>query len=215
MREGRDEVMIGLKVLEVETGKIRELLKEGKGPAWSPGKGEHIAYVGGRSGAAEEIWIVKSDGANPRKLAVGGFPSWGSDPNTVFYHSRKQGKLMKIRIDLEKPEPVEVMPMSWWYPAVSLDGRHVACRRGPEVQVMDLGTKKIVKRLPLAAGRGFLGGWSPDGRYLCYGGYGGHDVIGLHLADLQTAQGIPPFRGQFHDGGLVAGRIEDRLRLPE
>ena len=185
---GEDDIEAGLSVLDLETGKIRRLVKAGKDSAWSPGKGEHIAYVGGRYGAAEEIWIVKSNGGKPAKLADGGYPSWASDAKTVFFQSRKRGKLMKIRTEVEKPDPAVVMDMRWYYPAISPDERHVAFRKGPEIQVAHLGTGEIVKRLPLPDGRGFLGGWSPNGRYLSYGGYGAHDVFGLWLADLQTSK---------------------------
>ena len=37
----------GIAVLDVETGKIVQLAAPGKDPAWSPGDGRLIAYVGG------------------------------------------------------------------------------------------------------------------------------------------------------------------------
>lgn len=216
MKAGRGDVLSGLLVLNVETGKVRQLSKVGKDPAWSPGKGEHIAYAAGEDWRAEEVWIMDRDGANPTKLADGGFPVWCADPNTLYYQSRKQGKLMKIRIGAEKPVPEEVMKMSWWYPAISLDGRYVAYRQGPEIRIADLASGEIVKRVPLANGRGFLGGWSPDGRYLCYGGYGEHDLIGLHLADLRTGKVTRLSKGSFtmadwsRDGSKIA--VDHRLK---
>lgn len=186
--EDGDEARGGLVILMLATGKTRLLVEAGKDPAWSPGKGKHIAYVASGAGSGEEVWVVGSDGRNPRKLDDGGFPSWGKDPQTVIYHSRHRKKLMSVRIDAKEPQPQELMPMKCWYPAISRDGRHVAYRTRREVRVADIETGEILERLPFEGGRGFLGGWSPRGRYLCFGGFGAHDVFGLHLADLRTGK---------------------------
>ncbi|GAG81052.1 unnamed protein product, partial [marine sediment metagenome] len=193
----RDDVSGGVSVLTLETGQVRKLVEAGKDPAWSPGKGEHIAYVAGGYGAKEEIWIIKATGGDPKKLAAGGFPSWSADGKTLFYHSRRLGKLMTIRTDIDDAEPVELMQTRWWYPAVSPDGQLVAIREGQEIRVIDVKTAKLVRRLPLRGGRGFLGAWSPRGRYISYGGYGAHDVIGLWVTDLKTGKASRLSTGSF------------------
>lgn len=180
-----EEQKSGIHVLNLASGEVRVLTDFGKDPAWSSTPGGPIAFVGGTYGAGEEIWLVDPDGKNLRKLVRGGFPSWGDDGKTVYFHSRDESHFMKISIE-DKAEPVSLFPMTWYYPSVSQDGATVAYRKDNQVLVADSESGETLTSLPIEAGRGFLGGWSPNSRYLCYGGYGRHDVIGLNLADLRT-----------------------------
>lgn len=200
----------GLTVLDLETGKVSKLVAPGKDPAWSPGDGKLIAYVTGY-GNAEELKVVEAAGGKPRKLADGGFPTWSADGKSLFFHSRKQGKLMAVQIDAEQPEPTDLMDISWWYPAISPDGKQVAYRSGRQVLVADIASGKVLKRWRFpGSARGFLGGWSTDGKRIGFGGYGGSDAVGLWLVDVETGQGSRLAAGQFtmpdwsRDGSKVA-----------
>jgi thiol-disulfide isomerase/thioredoxin len=176
----------GLSVLDLKTGKITDLVTEGKDPAWSPKKGRYIAYVAGGYGAEEHIWIVDPSGENARKIAEGGYPSWSQDGKTLYYHSRTQRKIMTIDIDAATPEPREIMSSTYWYPAVSADGKRVAFRSGNQIVVAVCQTGETVKEYTVPPARGFLGNWSPDGKYLAFGGYGFHDVPGLWILEVET-----------------------------
>ena len=200
----------GLAVLDLETGKVSKLLAPGKDPAWSPGDGKLIAYVTGY-GDAEELKIVEAAVGKPRKLADGGFPTWSADGKSLFFHSRKQRKFMSVQVDVEKPKPTELMDMIWWYPAISPDGKQVAYRSGPQVLVADIASGKVLKRWRFpGSARGFLGGWSADGKRVGFGGYGGADAVGLWLVDVETGRGQRLAAGQFtmpdwsRDGSKVA-----------
>ncbi|MHC4400048.1 MAG: DUF1559 family PulG-like putative transporter [Planctomycetota bacterium] len=184
----------GLGVYDLQSGKTTKLVASGKDPAWSPGDGKWIAYVAGGYGAAEEVWVVEASGGEPRKLADGGYPSWLPDGKTVVFHSRKQRKLMAVAIDAEEAEPKELINFSSWYPAVSADGRRVAYRSGSHqgrssLIVADLESGQVTKILPTpVGGRGFLGGWSPDGKRVGFGGFGAHDVAGLWTVNVENGQ---------------------------
>ncbi|MBL7041977.1 MAG: DUF1559 domain-containing protein [Pirellulaceae bacterium] len=200
----------GLSILDQKTARVSKLVAPGKDPAWSPGDGKLIAYVTG-NGNAEELKVVEASGGKPRKLADGGFPTWSADGKTLFFHSRKQGKLMAVQVDAEKPEPTELMDISWWYPAISPDGKQVAYRSGRQVLVADIASGKVLKRWRFpGSARGFLAGWSTDGKRIGFGGYGGADAVGLWLVDVETGRGRRLAAGQFtmpdwsSDGSKVA-----------
>ncbi len=200
----------GLAALDLETGEVSKLVAPGKDPAWSPGDGKLIAYVTGY-GNAEELKVVEAVGGKPRKLADGGFPTWSADGKSLFFHSRKQGKLMAVQVDAEKPEPTALLDMSWWYPAISPDGKQVAYRSGRQVLVADIASGKVLKRWRFpGSARGFLAGWSTEGKRIGFGGYGGLDAVGLWLVDVETGRGGRLATGQFtmpdwsRDGSKVA-----------
>jgi hypothetical protein len=178
----------GLAILDVATGKVTELVALGKDPAWSPGDGRLIAYVTGYDNA-EELWVVAAAGGKPQKLADGGFPSWSPDGKTLYFQSRKLQKLMSVRVDVEKAEPTELMGMPWWYPAISPDGKLVAYRSGSQLLVADVASGKVLKRWQYpGSGRGFLGGWSTDGKQITFGGYGLGDNVSLWCVNIETGR---------------------------
>jgi Tol biopolymer transport system component len=174
----------GLQILEVATRKGRELIDVGKDPSWSWAKDGPIAYVVG-SGAEEQVYLVNSDGRNPRKIAHGGSPHWSPDGKTLYVCSPQDGKIRKW--DLAKggdPEDFCEMRRSW-YPVVSPDTRQVAFVEQGQFVVVNAvnGEAAFVHKLPGATGG--LANWSPDGKWVAFGGYGEEDGIGLWLLDVE------------------------------
>lgn len=196
--------------MDLKTGKVTKLAAPGKDPAWSPGDGRLVAYATGY-GVTEEVWVVEAAGGKPRKLADGGFPTWSADGKSLFFQSRKQRKFMSVQVDAENPKPIELMDMIWWYPAISPDGKQVAYRSGRQILVADIASGEVLKRWRFpGSGRGFLGGWSTDGKRIGFGGYGGTDAVGLWMVDVETGRGQRLAAGQFtmpdwsRDGSKVA-----------
>jgi len=182
----------GLKLLDIRTGQVAQLLPEGKDPAWSPEDASLIAYVDGKP---EEIWLTDPLGRNKRKLTEGGYPGWAADGKTLYFHSRAQRKVMAIRTDVAGAKPTEVLSTTWMYPAVSPDGKMAAVRVRYQMLIVDCKTGKTVltRQLPTTT-RGFLPAWSPDGKMLGYGGYG--ESMGFWIVDVQTGKAFqPPSRG--------------------
>jgi hypothetical protein len=139
----------------------------------------------------EQVWLIEPSGKNRRKVADGGYPSWSGDGKTLFFRSHKTNRLMAL--DLAAPEPsATARPLAevpWFYPPVSPDGKRVAYRFGSHLLIAELDSSKAVKRYGPLSGDGFLGGWSPDGKQLGFGGYGS-DALGLIILDCQTERSV-------------------------
>ena len=186
----------GLSIVETSTGEIIELAKSGKDPAWAPGDGRWIAYAEGGS-IDEQIWIVEPSGDHRRKVADGGFPSWSPDGKTIYFHSRTLQKLMSVNIDAAADIPEEIMDCTWFYPAFSTDGKRVAYRLQDQLILADCGSGETIQSYPRQSGAGFLGSWSPDGRYVAYGSYGYQDVTGLWVVHVETGKSKKVAEGSF------------------
>jgi Tol biopolymer transport system component len=184
---GNVPVDAGLQIVEVATRKGRDLTDVGKDPSWSWAKGGPIAYVVG-NGDKEKVYLVDSDGGSPRMLADGGCPHWSVDGQTLYFTLPREGKIMKW--DLAKggdPQDFCEMRRSW-YPIVSPDAKQVAfVEKGQFVIVSATsGEVALVHKLPRA--NGGLVNWSPDGKWVAFGSYGGADDVGLWLLDVERKQ---------------------------
>jgi len=178
----------GIAVFDPATKQTDLLIVPGQDPKWSP-DGQQIAFVRDhqilrleelataerqdreRSPRDEEVWVMKSDGTAPRRLAQGGWSGWGQDSTSVYYHSRLDNTLYSISIEGRDAEPkrITTCPSSWL--AVSQDGQRVAYLEGGLLEVKDLASQAIVAqwRTPPGAGEPV---WSPAGDELCTGGSG-------------------------------------------
>lgn len=186
----------GLQILDLRTGEITDLTDSGKDAAWSP-DGQWIAYVKEptyNDYMNEEVWLVKPDGEQPRKLADGGFPSWSTDGKTVFFHSRRQAKILTIRPDDPNSEPDVYFdrPQSW-YPAISPDGRRIAFGGPNGLVVVERKTGETTFRMATPGARGLLAAWSPDGKQLAFGSFAGR--FGLWVLDLKTNKTVQVAKG--------------------
>jgi len=180
----------GLQILTLQTGVTTDLMSFGKDPAWSPKDGGRVAFVGGGPSADdEEIWLVEATGKNARKIADGGFPTWSADGKTVFFHSRKERKIMAIEPDRADATPTAVCDTSSaYYPSVSPDGKRIASQVGTQIVVSDRDTGDAVRKRPLPGWQGLLPGWSPDSKQVGFGSYGGQNQVGLWLLEVDTGR---------------------------
>jgi Tol biopolymer transport system component len=74
---------------EIASGLLTQLAGDDKAaysaPAWSP-DGRQIAFTRTQSGDRSEVWVMDSDGANPRKIADrSGFVTWTPDSRSLAY----------------------------------------------------------------------------------------------------------------------------------
>jgi WD40 repeat protein len=191
-----------LKILELGTGRVHVLTQPGKDPAWSLADGRHIAYVVGDD-QSEEVWVIEATGGAARRLARGGFPSWSADAKTVFLHSRTESKLQSIRLDKKDARVNDELGAAWPYPAISANGRRVAYRMANQLVVVDRSPGPSAARAttcfewPLSRSSGCLPGWSPDGKYLGFGGQGNGDLAGLWIVDIARRQAVKVVGGAF------------------
>jgi serine/threonine protein kinase/WD40 repeat protein len=177
-----------LAVVNIATGAERPLTTGGKDPAWSPREGGPIAFVrpGNRG-----VWLIEADGANPRKLDDGEFPSWSADGTTLYYYHTPTHTVRARSVDDPAAEPRTLTGNTGtMYPAVSPDGKRIAVRvdGGTALAVLDLQTRNELARADITGWDGVLPGWTPDGRYLTFGSYGVRDDRGVWALDIESGQ---------------------------
>jgi TolB protein len=90
-------------VADLKRGKVSKLMEQPdiqKYPNWSP-DGSTIAYTTGFRASAtkvvEELWLVNSDGTNPRTLVSNNFsnirPNWSPDGSKIAFASDRSGNM--------------------------------------------------------------------------------------------------------------------------
>lgn len=202
----------GVGIFDSATKETELLTVPGRDPRWSP-DGRYIAFVRDcqflrlseliaaerevqhRAVAEEEVWIIKSGGTEPRRLARGGWPSWSQDSTHVYYQSREDKMLYLISIEGRDAEPRQVRACSNSYPSVSPDGQRVAYLEGGSLKVNELTSQLLLAQgpAPLLTRSGVA--WSPTGRELCLGGCNDSDdrmglcIYGLGRSEPATALG--------------------------
>ena len=168
--------------------------------AFSP-DGQTVAFVSQRDGDVA-IWLIDSDGANPRKLVKGREPSFSPDGRRVAFTSSAFHDNDEIYlIDLDGSNMVrrtENMRKFDWFASWSPTGDRLAYNSeafgGQELMVMRVGgeaktrvtiAEKTYEQEPV---------WSPDGKGLAYAGKMGDDdydiyivgTAGFDLDDLES-----------------------------
>ena len=150
-------------------------------------------------GVTEQVWVMEASGGNARKIADGGFPTWTVDGKQLLFSSRPQGNLLSVEFDdaLTTFAPKQLRSSCGWYPPISPDGSRVACKTGNDLVIAESDSGKTVKRFRLPSGNGFLGGWSPDGKQIGFGGWGMNDPAPCLIVDVDTGQAVQVASGYF------------------
>jgi Tol biopolymer transport system component/tetratricopeptide (TPR) repeat protein len=214
----------GIAVFDPATKETELLIVPGKYPKWSP-DGRYIAFVRDRqflpvpefvaanpkneppASADEEVWLMKSDGTEPRRLARGVWPSWDRDSARVYYKSRSDNTLYSISITGEESEPKRIAPCPEWNPSVSPDNQRMASIDRTFLKVKDLSSQTMVAEWPLPSpSDGWsASAWSPDGNELCLGGSGGlENTTGLWIYRLGQSKPAQVLSGPITVGSWAA-----------
>jgi serine/threonine protein kinase/Tol biopolymer transport system component/tetratricopeptide (TPR) repeat protein len=209
----------GVAVFNLATNQTDLLIVPGKDPRWSP-DGRYIAFVRDRevlrleelatpehesqvrAATDEEVWVMNSDGTEPRRLARGGWPSWGRDSTTIYYHSRVDMALCSIAIEGRDAEPKQITRCWSIYPSVSPDNQRVAYLNGSPLTVKDLASQAVVAEWPVHFAASGGAGWSANGQELCLAGgrNDSDDRTGLWIYSLDKTEPTRALGGQ-----IVAG----------
>lgn len=150
---------------------------QGSGAAGAvPLEGGLIAFDSDRAGGGPDIYVVKSDGSNPRRLthteqSVG--PSWSPDGKTIAYSTKARGRDVLSIMNADGTGQRRLKGAGSGYgPVFSPDGRKLAFTRGNcdpercEIYVVDADGQNA--RQLTRAGRNALPSWSPDGEKIAF-----------------------------------------------
>ncbi|UCG59055.1 MAG: PD40 domain-containing protein, partial [Phycisphaerales bacterium] len=200
----------GVAIFDQATKETELLIVPGKDPRWSP-DGRYIAFVRDcqflrvsefiaafnaaerknqpRMLAEEEVWVMKSDGTEPRRLARGGWPSWSQDSTCVYYQSRVDSALCLISIENPNTKPKRIMACSSLFPSVSPDNLRVAYLENAFLKIQDVTSQRSVAEWPVPFRAWGGPAWSPAGDELCMGGSGSlENRTGLWIYNLDRSE---------------------------
>ena len=204
----------GVAVYDPATKETELLIVPGKDPKWSP-DGKYIAFVRDcqllrleelataerkdqhRQIADEEVWVMNSDGTQPRRLARGSWPSWASDCRHLYYQARSDKMLYLLSVDGRDGEPKQIGKCSDSLSSVSPDGLSVAYFEGGSFKIMDLASQTAVAEQPVPFPMWGGAAWSPTGREVCLGGSNPQEErTGLWIYDLSSKNFLSILDGQ-------------------
>jgi serine/threonine protein kinase/Tol biopolymer transport system component len=212
----------GVAVFDPRTKETDLLIVPGKDPRWSP-DGKYLAFVRDcqalrleelataerenqhRPVIDEEVWLMKSDGTEPRRLAQGSWPSWSQDSRTVYYGSRADNALCSISIAGRAAKPKRIMACSSSCPSVSPDNQRLAYLEGGVLKVKDLASQAAATEQPVPFATWGPVGWSPTGCELCLAGRNdSDDRTGLWICGFDGSGPVRVLDGQIADGAWTS-----------
>jgi len=214
----------GVALFDPATKETKLLIVPGKDPRWSP-DGKTIAFVRDcrllrleelatverrnrpRPRAGEEVWIMGSDGTNPRLLAPGSWPSWGSDSEHIYYQSCvEENVLCSISIADPNAEPKQIMPAWYFLMSVSPDNERVSYVIGGMLKIRDLASKETILECTLPCMSWGTTAWSTmrNEVYICGGSQLG-ERTGLWVYDLDKRELRSVLNGQIDNVGWSSG----------
>jgi len=136
----------------------------------------------------EEVWIMRADGTEPRRLVSGRRPRWSRDPNHIYFYSQGDGALCKISIEDSGSRHQSLLKCADLRPEISPDGKYVACAEGTSLKVLELASGSLFAEWTFPSQpRGKT--WSSDGRELCFGAQKSGEIpSGLWIHNLDKKQ---------------------------
>lgn len=145
---------------------------------------------GRKNHLAEELWVIPLKGGQPKFVIEGSHPSFGSDPNLVYFHDRKRRQFCSIRLDEKDAKPTDLFACTAYYPVVSPDGTKVVHSERNTMVIREIPSGKIVAQpqLTLEDVGGIIPTWSPDSQKVCTSCYSSKGYLGVWVHDLPSQQ---------------------------
>jgi Tol biopolymer transport system component/DNA-binding winged helix-turn-helix (wHTH) protein len=152
----------------------KRLTADGSNNKWpvASADGRYIVFMSNRAGP-ENIWRIDIDGNNVKQLTAGGnewFPDCSPDSQWVVYRSGF-GKRPLFRVPIDGGEPVPINDRASSGPAVSPDGKWIACAyfddpKGLKTAIYPFTGGEPARILNLFSN--FYVNWTPDSHALAY-----------------------------------------------
>jgi Tol biopolymer transport system component len=210
----------GVAVWDAGTRQTDLLIVPGKDPEWSP-DGCYLAFVRDcqalplsdlayaermsrhRPREDEEVWIMKADGTEPRRLTSGRWPCWSHDPNHIYFYSLNDSTICKMSIEDTDARSQRILKCTDRLPEISPDKNYVACAEGRSLRVVELASGSLFTELKFALG--FQGkAWSSDSRELCFGAGKFEEIpSGLWVHNLHEKQTTKVLEGPIQPRSLA------------
>ncbi len=169
-------------------------------PTVSP-DGRSIVFNSNRGGdpAVFNVWRMGIDGSNPRQMTQGEgeyFPAYSADNKWVMYTPISTGGTPSLwKIPVDGGDPVEIINRVALRPAVSPDGKWIACgstgdqpNSGFKLAIFPAEGGQAVKLLDIPANQQVQHRWSSDGKAILYL----DDRNGVTNVFSQALDGGPP-----------------------
>ncbi|MBS1789111.1 MAG: PD40 domain-containing protein [Acidobacteria bacterium] len=181
-----------LRVVNVATGRTRQVTEtDAVQPNWSP-HGDRIAYWGIRRGGQRDIWTIGERGGEPVAVtsdsALDWNPVWSPDGRYLYFASDRGGSMNLWRVPIVEqtgkllgaPEPVTTPATYSGYISFSRDGRHLAYAQVvPQINLQQVSfdpVKARIKAKPVWITQGSRiatdPDFSPDGEWVVFGATG-------------------------------------------
>jgi serine/threonine protein kinase/Tol biopolymer transport system component len=177
----------GIAVYDTNSQQTELLFVPGKDPVYSP-DGQYIAFVRDRQvlpigrlatsweqpinfwehvqpKGRGELWVMKANGSEPRRLVRGQWLHWSPDSKSIFYHSVSEQMLYSIAVNDTAASPTPVSSWSPWPPTVSPDGKYMAYGEGNLLTIMAMPSRQVVSQWTAPMGMEFRS-WAPRGPQL-------------------------------------------------
>lgn len=212
----------GIAILDTDTRKMKLLTVPGKNPRWSP-NGKWIAFVRDcqvlpledllsnepkyqpRSNIENEIWIIRPDGTQAKRVAKGNWPSWTPGSEGLFYYFTFDKELYKVILkEPEAPKLILSLPKCGDVcPVVSPDNRFVAFVEYNQLNVIDLDTKSLINKWAGPPGIWKVT-WASDGSGIYLAGQENSEVrAGLWKYDMKKKDAVKILSGQVAHASLT------------
>jgi TolB protein len=175
--------------------------RDGRLIAW-----ERVVATAGEGVTSTELWVMSSDGSNPRVVVRNGAsnvsPSWTADDAALVFSSDVGGDWDIYRVPLDGGEPVNLTrnPYADQAPRVSPDGSRILFQSNRtldfEIYSMALDGSDV-RNLSRSSADDRFANWSPDGKTIYWTRYVDSFDIWRMNADGSAQQ--PVLTGPFND----------------
>jgi TolB protein len=193
-----------ISIMDADGSNQRHLTSDVDGPEINgystvTGDGRYIVYFSDLSGV-RHIWRMNADGSNPIQLTNGkgeDHPAPSPDGQWVVFTQKEipglsHQSLWKVSID--GGPPAQLTSAFTGFPAVSPDGKLVACSYSPDIispgqpAVLSFEDGRLLKLFPQTLKGSPRLGWTPDGRAIAYVDY----PVGPSRLWIQPLEGGAP-----------------------